>query len=222
MKVYRNYVIDNRESDSITYIGRYGEDINVSKLDNRLFTIESYLLEVYGINIDELSRKRVLYTFCIKGHDDFGKRSVTLERGVNLGQTLFDLYNIFQDNKDDKVLSLMKCILLDAERLKLTRKEYIEEFLSFRSEKNKEYIKYMYKLRKITLEEVIYKWVILYSEQTKEGKHFEPNGFRCLAHSKKDALKQFKLECHGKFKNVHVVRREDNFHEETGPLKTDI
>ena len=222
MKIYRNYVIDNRESDSIVYIGRYGEDICVSEIGNGLFNVESYLLEIYGIHLDEISRKRMLHAFYINGRDDFGKRSVTRERGVNLGQTLFDLYNIYQNNKDDKVLSLMKCILLDAEKLKLKRKEYIDEFLSFRSEKNKEYIKYMYKLRKITLKEVIYKWVILYSEQTKEGKHLESNGFRCLAHSKKDALKQFKLERHGKFKNIHVVRREDNLHEETGPLKIDI
>ena len=192
--IYHDYLIEGHDYGDywMYYVGKYGEDLMISKHPDGTYVFSSMVLDLWDIYLPEISKVRIVNSYCNKGITGFDIKADKGQRIENLGRALSGLYKAYHVNHDKEAYYLMWEILFDVEIFKLSRTHYIDWFITFGSSENWDYINYILKLRKVVFRSKIYHW--------KANTNYVVNGLRlssihAYAPAKKEAIKQILEDC---------------------------
>lgn len=138
------YSLDN---DAFFYICKYGETLHFTKIgDGYLFS--SSALGIWDKKVDEVQKKTLIDTYCVKGVPDFAvsDRIDILDRASTLGEALYNCYTQYQATNDKTIFRTLNEIIANVQALKLNSQDYIDCFLSFGGKVDKTYLSFIRQL----------------------------------------------------------------------------
>ena len=146
MNKFYNYLLleKNDNSNTYFYIGKFGEDLIFTKLDDAKYIFSSYVLDLWDITVDEKSKQNILDTYCLRGHDDFNikNRSRLINRVVELHNAAYSLYKKLLETNNSTFSTPIKEIVNNVEQFELSETDYYDLFLTPDKE-DRDFIEYV-------------------------------------------------------------------------------
>ena len=215
MKNYSNrFIKDSLDDDNyefVTYVGRYGEDLMISKREDGTYHFSSFVLNLYDIYLPEESKTRIINAYCLKGNSDFNKDFDSpsfSHRLCELGNIMESLYKEYVRTKNFECFKLVKQIIKDVEIFKLNKTRYIDHFITYGSYEHWDYINYILDLRKRIIKTRQYRFE-LYAEFKRPIDNRSGKKFVIVAKTKRKAKKLFWKEHKKECKRIELFKKEE-------------
>lgn len=150
---------DNKKEITINTIGRYGESIAATKIDDDKYVVSCLEVGIEDYICDAKEKDELLDKYVKTGVKDFDKdnKSLLMSRALNLGYKLRREYSFFKRHNDDyeKILTsfIIHQILVDSLVLQLNDRQYVDWFIACGGEEDKDYIELMLSFKDLVLKQ---------------------------------------------------------------------
>ena len=148
---------ENKKEMAIKTIGRYGESIVITKIENDKYIISCLEVGIEDYVCSTKEKDEILDKYVKTGIKDFDKdnKSLLMSRALNLGHKLRKEYSFFKRHNDDyeKILTsfIIHQTLIDSLILQLNDKQYVDWFITCGGKEDKDYIELMLSLKDLIL-----------------------------------------------------------------------
>ena len=198
MKYYYNYVFkeeDESSNNTVTYIGRLGEDLMFTKTSENNHIFSSLVLGLWDLTISNITKDKFIETYCNNKTRHFlatkNKHNILYAmRLSNLGEIMSKLYQEFLLSKSEECLNLINQIIKDVEDFEINKRQYIDRFITFGCEEDRDYINFILRQRKQIIRNKKYRYVI-YCSFRKQINNHRGQRYEIIAKNKIEALFMF-------------------------------
>ena len=144
--------LEKKDDNTELYVGRYGEDLMFTKINDNEWLFSSYVLNNYDVRLNDKQKQRKLTKYFDKGDPNFDYADLvsTIYRTYMMGRMLHKTYEHYLDDLDKTItlIKWMKRIVGDVEIFKLSKEHFNDWFVDYSGETDEEYHRFILDLQK--------------------------------------------------------------------------